>query len=138
VLSDSIVEVAASMERQLNGDVESVDAWDESMWQAQLECFLTMVEAEESPYRLGQVLLHDAGLDLPVAVVKATYERLFELGASDVHTKLCYARYLLMHGPEWDDLAQGILAEIHDAADAAGLWENSRFGHHPVLYTGPR
>lgn len=137
-MTDSIIDIAASMEHQLSGGVDAVDAWGEDKWAEQLERFLILIEAEESPYRLGQVLLHDSGLDLPVVVVKATYERLFELGASDVHTKLCYARYLLMHGPEWDDFANGILADVRDAAHAAGLWQNSLFGHHPVFYTGPR
>ena len=137
-MTRSIIEIAASMEHQLSGGVDSVDAWGDDEWAEQLGRFLVLVEAEESPYRLGQVLRYDAGLDLPVDVVKATYERLFELGASDVHTRLCYARYLLMHGPEWDDLANGILADVREAADAAGLWQNSLFGHHPVFYTGPR
>lgn len=137
-MTDSIVHLAASMEHQVSDRAEGPDAWSEAMWAEQVERFLVLVKVEESPHRVGKVLLHDAGLDLPVAVVRATYERLFELGASDVHTRLCYARYLLLHGPAWDELANGILAEIRPAAEADGLWQNSLFGHHPVFYAGPR
>lgn len=77
------------------------------------------------------------GSTLPVEVVKATYERLFNLGASDAHTKACYARYLLLHGPAWDDEAEAILGEVEDVLTAAGLGEGSPFGHHPVFYSGP-
>lgn len=102
-----------------------------------VERLLELVAAETSPFRLGEVLRCDVGLDLPVPVIKATYERLFELGVNDVHTRSCYAGYLLLHGPDWDDQANEILAEVEPAARAAGLWRSNVLGHHPVFYAGP-
>ena len=96
--------------------------------------FLAAVGTEDSPYRLGQVLAEDVHLDLPFTWVKATYERLFAIGVDDVRTRLCYARYLLLHGPTWDEVAQSILAQVEPAARGAGLWEAPQLGHHPVFF----
>ncbi len=74
---------------------------------------------------------------MPFDVVRSCYLRLFGLGISDVHTRLCYARYLLLRGPTWDGEAQGILGEIEEVARAAGLWDSPFLGHHPVFFAGP-
>jgi hypothetical protein len=83
---------------------------------------------------LGEVLRLDEGLELPVPVVVAAYRRLLVLGAGDVRTKLCFARYLLLHGPQWDDEATALQAEVEGAARSAGLWNAPHLGHHPVFF----
>ena len=67
----------------------------------------------------------------------AVYRRLFALGVDDVHTKLCFAGYALLNGPDWDDEANAILQEIEPAARQAGLWKTRHLGHHPVFFVDP-
>lgn len=117
--------------------VEDVEFREISPTRSAVERLLELIAAETSPFRLGEVLRCDICLELPVPVVKATYERLFELGADDALTRTCYARYLLLHGPDWDQYANAILAEVEPAARAAGLWDSTVLGHHPVFYSGP-
>ncbi|WP_148085736.1 hypothetical protein [Amycolatopsis thermoflava] len=96
------------------------------------------MKTEDSVLRLGDVLRCDVGLSLPVVVIKATYDRLFELGVADVRTRLCYARYLLLHGPEWDREAGDILRQVEEPARLAGIWDPAFLGHHPVFYQSPQ
>lgn len=131
-----IREVARLMASQFT-DAPQPRTWGDADWEVAIAEFMALVVAESSALRLGDVLRYDAGLDLPVSIVKATYERLFRLGVDDIRTRLCYARYLLLHGPEWDSEARGILAEIEQKARVAGLWESNLLGHHPVFYAGP-
>lgn len=76
----------------------------------------------------------DVDFDIPADAIRAVYLRLFELGVIDVRTKLCYARYLLRHSPRWDDEANEILASVEGIARAAGFWDSSVHGHHPVFF----
>lgn len=110
--------------------------WSSGEWEANVESLLRLIRKEESALRLGDVLRFDLGLEMPISVVRATYARLFELGADDVHTKLCYARYLLLHGPDWDTEAEALLREVEPTARAAGLWDSPTLGHHPVFFRG--
>lgn len=110
--------------------------WSPQQWTERRSRIVELIGTESSALRLGDVLRCDVGLDLPVEVVLAAYRRLFALGASDVYTKLCYARYLLLHGPDWDDEAQEILDSVEGVARAAGLWDAPILGHHPVFYGG--
>lgn len=132
-MSDSILNAAKSMRDQLDGRGAEL-RWDERQWLDVCARFVELASEEASPFLLGEVLRLDHDLALPVSVVKATYERLISLGAVDVHTRLAYARYLSLHGPDWDSEASSILQEIESTARAAGLWDNCQFGHHPVFY----
>jgi hypothetical protein len=127
-----VIELAKQMVDQVAGEPD--EAWQAADWERATAEFRELVAAEESTFRLGEVLRRDVGMDLPVEAVKLTYERLFALGVRDARTRLCYARYLLLHGPDWDELANGIVAEVEDAARAAGLWDSPHLGHHPVFY----
>lgn len=106
--------------------------WTEPEWNDAVASFGEVIQSVDSPRELGEVLRLDSMLELPFDVVVATYRRLFALGANDVLTKLCYARYLLLYDYEQDAASQ-ILSEIEEAARAAGLWEGSLFAQHPVL-----
>jgi len=83
---------------------------------------------------LGEGLRLDEGLELPVGIVIATYRRLIELGVQDARIIICFARYLLLHGPAWDDEANALLAQTEEVARAAGIWDAPHLGHHPVLF----
>ncbi|WP_431878571.1 hypothetical protein [Amycolatopsis sacchari] len=130
---NDILEIARALSMQADG-VDPVEAWRPQDWDRAVESFLNMVKTEDSALRLGDVLRCDVGLSLPVVVVKATYDRLFELGVADVRTRLCYARYLLLHGPEWDREADEILRQVEGPARLAGIWDATFLGHHPVFY----
>lgn len=132
-MPNDLLDLARQMAAQMAGDAEH--AWQAADWDRARSAFRELVAVEESAFRLGEVLRCDIRLDLPVEVVKLTYERLFALGVSDARTRLCYARYLLLHGPDWDEQANRILAEVGDAARAAGLYDSPHLGHHPVFYT---
>ena len=131
----SLVSLAGEIESRVSG--KTPDDWDSTAWDEQLSQLLSLIAVEGSAFRLGDILRLDAALDMPVDVVRSCYLRLFGLGVSDVHTRLCYARYLLLHGPTWDGEAQDILGGIEEAARAAGLWDSPFLGHHPVFFAGP-
>jgi hypothetical protein len=131
---DDLRAIAQEIREQASG-VASVP-WSPPQWAEHRARVLELIGLESSPLRLGDVLRSDVGLDMPSEIVRATYRRLFALGASDAHTKLCYARYLLLQGPDWDDEAQEILDSIEQVARAAGLWDSPVLGHHPVFYAG--
>jgi hypothetical protein len=136
-IPDDVVGIAREMVRQSIGG-NGLEPWTGADWDAVRRAFRGSLEKERSAFRLGEVLRHDLHLDLPVEVVKGCYERLFELGATDARTRLCYARYLQQNGPAWDEvLAARILRDVEGPARAAGLWANPALGHHPVFYTGP-
>ncbi|WP_148085755.1 hypothetical protein [Amycolatopsis thermoflava] len=134
---NDILEIARELSRQAEG-VDSAEAWRSQEWDRAVETFLKLVKTEDSALRLGDVLRCDVGLSLPVVVIKATYDRLFELGVADVRTRLCYARYLLLHGPEWDRKANDILRHVEEPARLAGIWDAEFLGHHPVFYQSPQ
>lgn len=112
----------------------SSDPWSGMQWEQVVGKALELAETESSLRVLGEALRLDDGLELPVEVVVAVYRRLMELGASDVRTKVCFARYLLLHGPKWDVEANSLLCEVEVAARAAGLWDSPHLGHHPVFF----
>lgn len=126
--------IARSMLRSMAREDDG--QWTADEWEDAIKSFLSTVRDEESAYRLGEVLRLDRELDLPVRIVRATYHRLFELGATDARTRLCYARYSLLYGPEWDDEAHAIIAEVETAAKVGGFWDSPALGHHPVFYAG--
>ncbi|MEV6905051.1 hypothetical protein [Amycolatopsis sp. NPDC051372] len=130
------IELAREYSRQAE-HVDPSEAWTPQEWGRAADALLMLVQAETSAYRLGEVLRYDVGLSLPVAVVKATYERLFAIGVNDVRSRLCYARYLFMHGPDWDQEAEEILRQVEEPARLAGIWDADFVGHHPVFYEGP-
>ncbi len=130
---DDVLDLAKSIGEQIS-KANSSDRWNSSEWDSAVTTFTNLVQEEGSAIRLGDVLRCDARMDLPVQVVKLTYERLFELGACDVRTKVCYARYLLLHGPDWDEVGERILAEVEPEARVAGVWDAPLLGHHPVFY----
>lgn len=101
-------------------------------WDEQLSQLVSLIAVEDSAFRLGDILRLDAALDMPFDVVRSCYLRLFGLGISDVHTRLCYARYLLLRGPTWDGEAQGILGR--NRGGCAG----SRLVGLPVPRSSPR
>jgi len=131
----AVVALAGEIERRVSG--KAPNDWGSTHWDEQLSELLLLIAAEVSALRLGDILRLDAALEMPVNVVRSCYLRLFELGVSDVHTRLCYARYLLLHGPGWDGEAQDILGEIEEVAREAGLWDSRFLGHHPVFFAGP-
>jgi hypothetical protein len=136
-LPENVVGIAREMVRQSVG-AEGIEPWNAADWAAVREAFRGAVATERSAFRLGEVLRADLGLDLPVDVIRACYERLFQLGADDARTRLCYARYLQLYGQRWDEvLIDRILDEVEGPARAAGLWSAPILGHHPVFYTGP-
>jgi len=95
--------------------------------------------ARENSFRiLGEVLQFDETLELPVDLVIAVYRRILELGGNDALTKLCFAGYLLLHGPQWDDEAIAMKTDVEDVARAAGLLDAPHLGHHPVFFRGER
>ena len=94
---------------------------------------IELVAVEESLLVLGDVLRADVSLDLPFRAICAVYRRLFALGVDDVRTRLCYARYVLLHSVA-DDEADRIIAEVEAPARAAGLWDGHHLGHHPVFF----
>ena len=95
---------------------------------------LAAVATTDSAWALGESLRFDRNLQLPSKIVIAIYRRLFELGVDDVQTKVCFARYLLLHGPQWDVEAEAILDEVEDVARLAGFWDGPHLGHHPVFF----
>ena len=99
-----------------------------------VERAIGLIAKERSLSVLGDVLRLDQGLEIPVEVVVSTYRRLLELGAADVRVVVCFARYLLLHGPEWDDEANAMLAQVEPVARAAGVWDGRHLGHHPVFF----
>jgi hypothetical protein len=121
-LPENVVAIAREMLRQSIGEV--ADPWDRTDWEAVRRVFRSALETEGSPFRLDEVLRLDAGLDLPFDIVRASYERLFDLGATDIHTRLCYARYLQMHGPPGSDVVERLLYELEAPARVAGLWRS--------------
>lgn len=128
-----IVAIAQAVARQMDDtDVQ----WSPSKLNEAVQQLLERVPSEKSAYKLGEVLRCDRGLHMPIDVIRATYQRLLVLGVTDARTRICYARYLLLHGPEWDAEAQAILKEVEAAARAAGLWDSPTLGHHPVFYNG--
>ena len=131
----SVVSLAGEIESRVSG--KTPEDWASTDWEVQVSQLLTLIAVEDSAFRLGEILRLDAALDMPFDVVRACYLRLFGLGVSDVHTRLCYARYLLLHGPTWDGEAQDILGEIEEVARAPGLWDAPFLGHHPVFLAGP-
>lgn len=130
---NNVLDVANSMLHQISSSADS-ERWGSREWDSAVARFAHLVQEETSALRLGDVLRCDAGMDLPARVVKLTYERLFELGVRDVRTKLCYARYLLLHGPEWDEQGLRVLAEVEAEAKVSGVWYAPLLGHHPVFY----
>ncbi|MEV6896490.1 hypothetical protein [Amycolatopsis sp. NPDC051372] len=127
------IELAREYSRQAE-HVDPSETWTPQDWDRASDALLRLVKAETPAYRLGEVLRYDVGLSLPVNVVKTTYERLFALGVKDVRSRLCYARYLLMHGPDWDQEAREILGQLEEPARQAGVWNADFLGHHPVFY----
>lgn len=102
----------------------------------EIRSIISAIEMETSLADLGDILRVDIGLEVPFDIVVATYRRLFELGVSDARSWLCYAYYLKLHGPMWDDFADEIIAKYEDAGRVAGLYDNPTLGHHPVFYSG--
>lgn len=94
-----------------------------------------LIGSESSFGVLGEALWLDADHEVPVEVVVAVYRRLMALGARDARTVVCFARYLLAHGPDWDDEANSMLAQVEPVARAAGLWDSPHLGHHPVFFS---
>ncbi|QRP42710.1 hypothetical protein [Amycolatopsis sp. FDAARGOS 1241] len=115
------VELAREYSRQAE-HVEPGEAWTPQEWRRAADALLMLVQAEASASRVGEVLRYDDGLSLPVAVVKATYERLFAIEINDVRSRLCYARYLLVHGLDWDQEAGEILRQVEEPARQADVW----------------
>ena len=107
------------------------DEWERSVRAARSLC-----ESESSVRTLGEVLRADEALEVPVPIIIAVYRRLFDLRVCDVRTRVCFARYLLLHGPEWDDEAASVLSEVEETARAARLWDEPHLGHHPVFFSG--
>jgi hypothetical protein len=130
-----MLQLAARLVAQVEG--EAAPAWPPGEWEANTLRLLALINSEESPRRLGDLLRLDIGLDLPIEAVKAAYERLLHLGVNDARTRLCYARYLLLHGPQRDRPAHLILDEVEAPARAAGLWDSPVLGHHPVFFADP-
>lgn len=129
--NESVLRLATSIASQMQG---AGPVWTAERFEFAVERAVLLVQDERSPRTLGEILRLDEDLSMPVLLIIAVYGRLFELGVNDVHTRLCFARYLGMHGPDWDDEANGILHEISDAARDAGLWEGTHLGHHPVFF----
>jgi hypothetical protein len=127
-----LLTVAKAFVRQVEGRGHEI--WRDSEWEAALADMLRLVARERSPLLLGDFLRLDIGLDLPFEVVTAAYKQLFKLGVNDCRSRLCYARYLKLHGPEWDHQADLILEEVEQAARLAGEWDSPYLGHHPVFY----
>lgn len=97
---------------------------------------IELVSGETSFRILGEVLQLDETLELPVDLVIAVYRRILALGGNDALTRLCFAGYLLLHGPRWDDEAIAMRAEVEPAAKAAGILDAPHLGHHPVFFRG--
>lgn len=95
------------------------------------------IQSESSALRLGEVLWMDEHLEISTDIIRAVYLRLFELGVDDVRTKLCYARYLLLNGPEWDNEANKIIESVKDLSRMVGIWDSPIHGHHPSFLSGP-
>lgn len=113
------------------------DPWPASEWERVVGQARELAETESSFRVLGEALRLDEGLELPVEVVVAVYRRLVALGASDARTTVCFARYLLLHGPEWDDEANSLLRDVEVTARAAGVWDSPHLGHHPIFFADP-
>lgn len=103
--------------------------------EAEIVSIISAIDQEESRTGLGDILRADMGLEVPVDIVIAAYRRLFDLGVSDAHSWICYAYYLRLHGPMWDDVADDIIAQYEEAARRAGILDNATLGHHPVFYS---
>lgn len=130
---NELLRVLSEIVDQIQG---SADPWPPDEWEQVANQAQCLCEAETSPRTLGEALRLDEGLELPVEIVIAIYRRLMKLGVTDVRTRLCFARYLLLHGPEWDDEANSIVSEVEDLARSAGLWDSTHLGHHPVFFVG--
>ncbi|MCP3976846.1 MAG: hypothetical protein GY720_20360 [bacterium] len=130
-----IVVLAKAIRDQYQPEDTGVEPWAEDGWETRLAEMRRLIAVETSRFRLGEVLRMDAGLDMPVEVVIATYDRLFELGVRDDNTRLCYSSYLLLHRERLEE-AEAIRAEVIERASAAGLIDNETLGHHPVFYGG--
>lgn len=126
-----LLDVLSGLVGQVRG---SSDPWPPGEWELAVSQARELAATESSFRVLGEVLRLDEGLELPVEVVLAVYRRLMALGASDARTRVCFARYLLLHGPEWDDEADLLLREVEVAARSAGLWDSPHLGHHPVFF----
>lgn len=103
-------------------------------WDAAVAQTISLCRDADSPRLLGEVLRLDEGLELPREVVVAVYRRLLALGVADARTRLCFARYMLLMGPDWDEEANAILADVEESARAAGPWDAPHLGHHPVFF----
>lgn len=108
--------------------------WSSDEWEKNTSRLIDMIRVEGSAFRLGDIFWMDVDFDVPVDAIRAVYLRLFELGAADVRTKLCYANYLRRYSPTWDDEANEILSSIEDIAREAGFWDSPVHGHHPVFF----
>lgn len=126
-----LVELLSGLISQVRG---SSDPWPASEWDRVVSRATDVAERELSFRVLGEALRLDEGLELPVDVVVAVYRRLMALGAKDARTVVCFARYMLLHGPEWDAEATSLLANVEDSARACGLWDSPHLGHHPVFF----
>lgn len=132
--NSNVVELALEMVSEMVG---SPKGWNRHEWADAISRAIGLIGEEDSAFRLGEVLRADFGLDLPHQVVIASYRRLIALGVNDVHTRLCFGRYLLLQGPEFDAEASAILEDVQPAAEQAGLWDSDLIGHHPTFYAGP-
>lgn len=126
-----LLEVLSDLVGQVRG---SAEPWPAGEWDRVVDQARELAQAESSFRVLGEALRLDEGLELPVEIVVAVYERLMALGANDARTVVCFARYLLLHGPGRDDEANSLLGEVEAAARSAGLWDSPHLGHHPVFF----
>ncbi len=111
-------------------------SFDDQEWANLKAELVRLIAEEESPFRLGELLRLDAGLDMPVDVVLAVYDRLFALGVKDHVTRVCYATYALTHRERLEE-ASTILEEVSELTTDPELIGNTLLGHHPVFYGGP-
>lgn len=80
--------------------------------QRAVDAFLHAVRATGEPGELRRALeLDRETLLLPPEPKNEAYERLLELIGRDPATLREYAMHLLLHGPDWDEKADAILAE---------------------------
>lgn len=104
--------IAKEIQRLLDSDWQA----DEEVLQQRLdfakEALQKALPQVKERKELDAILKLDADFTMPVESMIDVYRRIIHLAPNDTEIKKSFAQYLFLHGPEWDDEANEIIALI--------------------------